>query len=49
MIHKKGNTEDLTNYRPIALLNVLYKTFAAILQNRIAKGLDHNMMKTLWI
>ena len=46
MIYKKGNTENLDNYRPIALLNAQYKIFAALLQKRIAAGLDQHLQKT---
>ena len=45
-IYKKGNTSDLANYRPISLLNTMYKLFAAIIQTRIAEGIDQHMHKT---
>ena len=45
-LYKKGNTSDLANYRPISLLNVIYKLFAAITQERIALGIDKHMHKT---
>ena len=32
LIYKKGDTNKFENYRPISLLNTLYKIFAAILQ-----------------
>jgi hypothetical protein len=46
LIYKKGDTNKFENYRPISLLNILYKIFAAILQKRIAKNLDKHFQKT---
>ena len=45
-LYKKGNVEDAANYRPIALLNTIYKLYAAILQKRLATGLDDKLWET---
>ena len=46
LIFKKGDSNKFENYRPISLLNTLYKIFAAILQRRISKTLDRHSQKT---
>ena len=43
---KKGNVEDPANYRPIALLNTIYKIYASIIQIRLANGLDDSLWET---
>ncbi|KAK6749858.1 hypothetical protein RB195_002083 [Necator americanus] len=40
LIHKKGDREDLRNYRPICLLSVLYKVFTKIILIHISRTLD---------
>ena len=36
-IYKKGDRRVCSNYRPITLLNVVYKRFAILLRNRLCK------------
>ena len=40
MIHKKGNTSDIKNYRPISLLPIMHKVFSNILLQRMIPTLD---------
>lgn len=40
LLHKKGDKEDIGNYRPISLLSVLYKTFSKIILSRVERQLD---------
>ena len=46
LIYKTGDTGKYENYRPISLLNALYKIYAGIMQNRLAKTLDKHLSKT---
>ena len=46
LLLKKGDAANHANYRPISLLNTLYKTFAMIFKNRIADTLDNKLQKT---
>ena len=36
LIHKRGDQNDITNWRPICLQNTLYKLYAAIIARRLA-------------
>jgi hypothetical protein len=40
-IYKKGNPKLPSNYRPISLLSVFFKAFAAIIQRKLAAFIDH--------
>ena len=45
-LYKKGNVENPANYRPIALLDTLYKIYASLIQKRICLGLDQRLRHT---
>ena len=45
-LYKKGDPRNLENYRPISLLNALYKIIAGILQTRIEEGVDYELQAT---
>ena len=40
LLHKNGNRNLLRNYRPITLLNTIYKIWATIMTNRLAPVLN---------
>lgn len=45
LIHKKGQKDDIGNYRPISLMSNIYKIFSKIILNRISNTLDENQPK----
>jgi hypothetical protein len=46
VIYKKGSTAALENYRPISLLDSLYKIYAAIMQTKSADKLNFLYKRT---
>ena len=45
-IYKKGDPKKQSNYRPISLLNAVYKIYAALLQTRLAEAIDDDLQNT---
>ena len=41
-VHKKHDTEDCNNYRPISLLPNISKLFEKLIKNRLSKFLEEN-------
>lgn len=42
LLHKKGDKEEIGNYRPISLMSNIYKVFSKIILSRITRALDEN-------
>ncbi|CAH2092926.1 unnamed protein product [Euphydryas editha] len=40
LLYKKGNPNDISNYRPISLLPTIYKLFSSIINRRISETLE---------
>jgi hypothetical protein len=45
LLFKKGDKNDISNYRPISLMSNIYKTFSKIILHRITTVLDENQPK----
>ena len=45
-LFKKGNTEELGNYRPISLLNAVFKIYCAMIKNRIEAQIERFLNRT---
>ena len=45
-IYKKGSPLKRSNYRPISLLNAIYKIYAALIQKRLADAIDDDIQST---
>ena len=45
-IFKKGDTQNIANYRPVSLLNAIYKLYAAMIRKRLADIIDPHISKT---
>ena len=43
-LYKKGNVEDPSNYRPISLLQSLYKIYVSVIRNRMIEGIDERIL-----
>ena len=39
-LYKKGDTKDQENYRPISLLNYIYKLLVHIIRERLREGIE---------
>jgi ribonuclease HI len=42
LLHKNGDKYDISNYRPITLINVIYKTYSTILTKRLSEFVERN-------
>ena len=50
LIFKKGDSSDLDNFRPISLLNSLYKIFAAIIPKWLSQTIDPFLQQNaIWV
>ena len=42
LIHKKGNTDEMSNFRPISLLSTIYKLFSGVLTSKLTQVAQNN-------
>jgi hypothetical protein len=42
LLHKKGDKNEINNYRPISLMSNIYKVFSKVILGRITKVLEEN-------
>ena len=50
LLYKKGVKNNLSNYRPISLLNTVYNILTTLLQQRLSEVLDtHLQQNTIWL
>ena len=47
VIHKKGDVENVGNYRPICSVPALYKLFSTILYSRLCPRLDQKQARKI--
>ena len=45
-VHKKGDSRDVSNYRPISLLPVFLKLLEKLMYNRLAEFIERNEVLT---
>ena len=46
VVHKKGDTKEIKNYRPLTLLNVDYKIYAKVIANRLMSKAQETFNET---
>lgn len=45
LIHKKGDADEISNFRPIALMSCVYKLFMSVMASRIVNyAIDNNLL-----
>ena len=45
LIHKKGSSDDVSNFRPIALMSCIYKLLMSVIANRLVSfSINNNIL-----